>query len=373
MPEDLINIENKITLVILLFRKTRNLELQVNSIIKNISSLGKAKKLISLVISIDHGGDIDNRILNKQVNRLKEHINVHVIHREKKLGLKEHYLILFSELLNRDYVLFIEDDIILSNNGLKAAFEFTTLIKQNCDTIGFSLYSPRYDEIHSREFIPCPISSFYMMKVPSSLGWCVKGAVLRSFLEDYPIKKSTIDPYISSWGENSIKREWYNWMVVKNKYYLYPLLSYAHLSNLEIGENTGIENLHFTEFTHTLFKTDGKPIRYDEFYQVDEFMHNNIEIDLYGSKTLYRSDIKYILSKIKNSNRLKDFNLNHFLIFNELIESTNGGLYLYPIENSPKKERTRKWSNRPLIFFDIVTDLKCYLKSRLRSYLFQRS
>ena len=320
----------------------------------------------AVTFSIDYGGSIAPDFI-KQLQCIG--VQFKLINREKRLGIRQHYHALFREFASSDYVLFVEDDVVLNRSAFSAYKGLVSYLKDDC--VGLSLYSPMYDEVNRSEFIPDVNASKFFMKVPSSLGWCVKGSVIEDFLTSINHEENEFGKILKDWGDQSYKKDWFLWLIDTNKYFVYPTVSYCRVAQLDISENTNLHNLHFTKCTSYPYVDSTEIIMYDEFYQrIAE--NGNFEADLFGTKhkfSLLKGD--NILTLKKSNRAINEYSTDEFLLTGKLIECTGGGLFSYDrnvLEKMVKKRVGVNYRHRPLLLRDIIKDLWAYLLKRVRVY-----
>ena len=157
-------------------------------------------------------------------------VSVKLIERPVNFGLKKN--ILDSEWIScvsNEIIFFLEDDLVLSK-------EVGKYINENCkkldeEVAGISTYSYQLSERNRMSFRAN--SNAHMIQLPSSWGFVMKKNVWINFINSKPVvQKSIIPDYIDKWGDNSWKKDLYNYMLNNSFAFYYPAVSYSSPSTI---------------------------------------------------------------------------------------------------------------------------------------------
>ena len=176
--------------------------------------------------------------LSRIKKRYAEHLNIFWIYRDSNLGGRENWTLAWEELVdNYDFVLNIEDDIILS----KIALEYCIYVEQIIDdsTLGFCLWrDERWVDLFPSD---CYFKSYEF----SGWGWYSKGIYIRKFLE-----MENDNLWVQAWKPVSLIEYIHYYKVVNNNFYwgdrlksLYNRIynkSFIH-SSVSLAENIGLD------------------------------------------------------------------------------------------------------------------------------------
>lgn len=313
-----------ITIVVIAYNRAKALERLLSSIEKaNFSDFVK----IPLLICIDKSE-------NKDVIMTAESFewkfgDKEIIAQEKRLGLREH-IIRCGDLTDKHgSIIILEDDLYVSPNFYTYAQEALNFFKGDQKIAGIALYSYDFNELANRPFIPLDDGyDNYYMQVPCSWGqlwtrnqWC-------EFRNFYNSESSSLlptdkisDSIINLWPDSSWKKYFYKYMVEKDKYFVYPKISYTtnygdkgtHFAEksgwFQVNLNFGKRKLNFSKFEISLSK-------YDAYFEIlpevikkfNPYLSSfDFECDLYGTKEQNKIEKKYLLSIKTCSHILSSF------------------------------------------------------------------
>ncbi len=198
--------------------------------------------IIDILISIDFSPE--QKLVFEFANKFDWDLGViDIIAHKNNIGLKNHIHFCgdyFAEKNNWDAILMLEDDLIVSDSiflYLNAVYNFIKKDKNIESIAGIACYSPEINETDLCSFTPIVISDNYYAQLPCSWGqlWTKKMWLnYRNFnLDNTSIK---MPANIERWSVNSWKKDFLKYMIISNKYFLYPTNSFT--------SNTGASGVH---------------------------------------------------------------------------------------------------------------------------------
>jgi hypothetical protein len=262
-----------------------------------------------LIISLEGGASSEVKALAHKFYSSK--LDVEVIERKKRLGLRDHVIECGNLTKRFGSVLILEDDILVDPFFYRYA-EHAMEFYQNESTIsGISLYAQEYNEFANRPFRPMANGySTYLMQVPCSWGQAWNARQWDEFMSWYVGKSSqyldgllSLPPAVKKWPESSWKKFFHAFMCEQEKYFVYPYASYTtncsdpggthnYLSTAVAQVSMALPNRRSPEFDFC--PTHFKEVLYDAFmepvgdfiYREIGFSRNECELDLYATKPL---------------------------------------------------------------------------------------
>ncbi|WP_181317418.1 glycosyltransferase family 2 protein, partial [Photobacterium phosphoreum] len=282
---------------------------------------------IKIIISLDGGYSDDVYQVATDFADNFTIADVEVIAREENLGLRKHILLCGDFSILHGSCIVLEDDLIVSKTFYLFACQANTKYSDNDNIAGISLYAQRYNEYANLPFEPNTKrkTDVYFMQVACSWGqvwskeqWIAFKKWYEDNLDIDLLKYPCIPKTVALWPNSSWKKYYSSYLILNNKYYVYPYVSFS--SNC--ADNGGTHNinslntvqvpLNYDEeyLSSFLFSSlDDKSILYDGFMEpilsenkyIFGINSKDIQIDLYGTKPvnlLLRS--KYSISSKNN-------------------------------------------------------------------------
>lgn len=303
-------------IVVVAFNRIKSLQRILNSLAKSIFPV-KTK----LIISIDNNGQ------NKQVADFARQFewkngDKEVIYQDEHLGLRKHVLRCGDISFEYGSIIMLEDDLVVSPYFYTYAIEALNYYETSEKIGGISLYNLPYTEALKQPFIPIlDDSDVYFKQIPSSLGqtWTVKqwDSFRKWYDADPDIKaiKGLPVRVRNNWPESSWKKYFYGYLVEKNKYFVFPQISYTSNFN-DLGENMKFMN-YFGQVRLAIvessfkFKTIENAINvYDAHSELlvdrlkklqPNLSKYDFESDLYDKKESFSTELVLTSKKCKNS------------------------------------------------------------------------
>jgi hypothetical protein len=297
-----------------------------NSLKRLLNSLQNAvyeSKGITLIISIDYQDSDDH---NKVVRLSNEFDWVYgekeIIEHKKNLGLKTHVLCC-GDLVNKfNSIIMLEDDLFVSPYFYSYTQKALNFYEKNDNIGGVSLYNHKRNFLNNLPFELIPDSNdVYFLQIASSWGqsWTKnQWSGFREWLASEgggEVLSDNVPKYIRNWPNSSWLKMYINYLVVTNKYFVFPTKSLT----TNFGDS-GTHNTHKnTDFQVPIFYGDKfKLIKfedsfnvYDSYFEIlpsslkklcSNFNAYDFTIDMYGLKPLNVINTKYIIS---SKNQLK--------------------------------------------------------------------
>lgn len=278
---------------------------RIDSLFRLINSLKRAEYLgqnVSLIVSVDYSS-VQEDIIHKLSTFDWDKGEFRIIKRSENLGLRKHIISCGNLTSEFDAVVILEDDLIVSPGFYCFCTEAVNYYKDCDDIAGVSLYSPTINEMVELPFTP-ELTGFdsYLLKSAQSWGQCWTRKQWSDFIAWYESVKSPLSldvdmpDKIYSWPESSWKKYFMKYIVEKNKYFVYPYLSFS--TNVsEVGVHNKVLNAAYQvplqmAIKPMRFAPIEKSARYDVFFEnerlsyIEEQSGEQFSIcsDIYGSK-----------------------------------------------------------------------------------------
>jgi len=199
-----------------------------------LTSLGKAhypEGNVRLVISLDNSGTLEPLQLAEAYEW--PYGEKRVIHREKRLGLRQHVLACGD--LTEEYgdVLVLEDDLFVSPHFYAYSLRALEFYRDEPRVAGISLYSHQFNQTANLPFTPIDEgnSDVYFMQLAASWGqaWSRRHWLgFREWLARNGTDISRIDHIpadIRGWPESSWLKLYNAWIISSDRYFVYPYRS----------------------------------------------------------------------------------------------------------------------------------------------------
>lgn len=297
---------------------------------------------INLIISLDGGASEEVVKIAQQYNFKAG--NVKLIEHKTNLGLRAHVEYCGNLVFDYETVIILEDDLVVDIWYYDYAIQAANFYKDEPYVAGISLYSQSYNEMAKLPFEPLLTStSGYFMQIPCSWGqlWTVQQ--WNGFGSWYD-KNRDIDfdsfqrlpNYVKRWPMSSWKKFFYAYLLTYDKYFFYPYRSYTSNMSDEGGtharqsnyyqtnlqdQNRQLENFIFPQFKEaSVFYDSHMEPAHPSLYSSLKISADNIEIDIYGSKSLKLLKTKaHALTTKTSSNYIKRYALQYFPVEQNVI------------------------------------------------------
>ncbi|MDX2362331.1 MAG: hypothetical protein QNK23_16100 [Crocinitomicaceae bacterium] len=266
----------------------------------------------------------------------------------ENLGLKKHILQCGALTEKYDSIIVLEDDLVLAPHFYQFANEGLQFYESDERIAGISLYNYQIAESCGYPFQAIhDESDVYFMQVASSWGqaWTKQQWSLFStwHKETEESKLNLLPEYILQWGEHSWKKYFINYLLDKNRYFVFPQTSFS--TNFEdFGTNATTSDLYQVELETSKRQmvlkdfSDSQAI-YDVYFELEGSALNkhtsmlaeyDVEVDLFGQKPITKAANSYFLSTRKGANPVFTFSSKMRPLINNTIFNVEGneiGLY----------------------------------------------
>lgn len=328
----------KISIVVAAYNRANSLERVLNSL-----SLAKYPegKNVELIISLDK--DESNNVVKLAKSFEWDHGDKLLIVHPKNLGLKKHILSCGDLVLDkkRDAIVLLEDDLFVGPNFYSYAQKAVSFFESESYVAGIALYSHRFNESGFMSFTPS-ITRYenYFLQVPCSWGqvwtksqWGEFKAWYSEVDENVFDKNKLLPRDVLKWPDTSWKKYFFQYMVEKDKYFVYPYNSlstnFADVGTHHFDERTTLQvPISFkSEFEGNLARFNDGAFVYDSHCEIlpeilkkmsSKLASYDFDVDLYGSKELHHLKRPYVITsktlsgsfEMKFSRSLKPHELN---------------------------------------------------------------
>jgi hypothetical protein len=351
-----------------------------------LDSLAAARypgKGIRLVISIDNDNDNNNDILELARNYKWEHGDKEVIYHEKNLGLRDHFN--FCGDLTEKYgsVVFIEDDLFVSEYFYDYVLQALDFYEDDERVAGISLFN--YTRIEQWKdplpFIPIDdgYDNYFLQQASWGQVWTDK--VWKEFKKwfekcgnfEYINSLPEISKTIKGWPKTSWKKYYITYMILNNKYYVFPRISLA--ANFD---DVGIHRKANTTYWQSPLLISRKKFNfstfagslsiYDSFFEIlpsilkslnPSLAEFDFDVNLYGEKAGDGIKNELVLSKAAGKKNIRQFSLKmkpHEL--NIIFNRSGNRIFLTPKNDLVMKSHDDKFVEDIEYFYRELFSLK---------------
>jgi hypothetical protein len=339
-------------ITVIAYNRPKSLQRILNSISNGVYN----SDVVDLAISIDYSGSKDCEYIANSFTW--DNGNKRVILHEKNLGLRNHVLSVGNLVKDYDAIIMLEDDIVVSPSFFKYTMCVINHFKNEDEISGFSLYKYRHNE-NADDYFSIIDEGFdnFFMQVPSSWGQMWTKRQWINFIDWYENndlldEESLLPINVRRWPETSWKKYFYKYLILKNKYIVYPSVSYSsnigdigtHYSNTVNFLNTELSYNYKSEYNFIELR-DSINI-YDAYFELSPFKEFNIygisfseiDFDIYNTKIEAKTNKKYTASlaeiegyKYKVPITLYPILLNLFIDLS--IQKSENNIYIYETQH----------------------------------------
>ncbi|GFI22644.1 hypothetical protein IMSAGC011_01420 [Lachnospiraceae bacterium] len=347
-------------------------------VVRLLNALGKAdyeNEYIPLIISIDKSDD--NNVIKEAQNFYWDFGDKHIMTFPKQMGLRNHVLHCGDYLndYNLDAIVVFEDDMMPSRNFFSFVKACTEKYIEIDNIAGISLYTHCINFTTGDRFIPITCDGDnYFFQCPQSRGQVWFKKQWNEFREWYKSQGKLESEYlipsaVTSWPDTSWLKYHIKYCIEKNKYFVYPYISYSTCFG-DVGEHVKVQNnmLHVPlsnkhSKSFELIEFNGNALKYDAFfenqslYRYCDVHKNDLLVDLYCDHTA--TNRRYLLTKKNLPYRVKGSwggnMIPHEL--NIVYDIPGNDIFLYDLNNDgklvylPKKEVKK---DKMECYFDIL-------------------
>lgn len=152
--------------------------------------------------------------------------SISIICQPKNLGLKAHMYFIMEKSLTYDYLVLLEDDLLISPAaGYFCSGILGTKILFEKDVACVSTYSWEVCESSLMKFTPLHYKNFYAAKVVSSWGAIYSRKIISEFLNERGKYSPDLPANIKRWSVKSWKKEFLEFILHRGLYVVYPNFS----------------------------------------------------------------------------------------------------------------------------------------------------
>ena len=330
-------------------------------LLRSIDSAYYKSNDVTLVISIDYEESRNHSEVIKIANNFdwKKGRKEVIVH-SNNLGLRAHVLQCGQLTERYGAIIMLEDDIYVSDQYYDYALQMLKSYQDKDYIAGISLYTHKRNVNVRRPFQALKNEfDVFFMQFAQSWGQCWSKAMWRGFYEWYLESKNSpfeedIPLFVKSWPETSWLKFYINYLVLSNKYFVYPYQSLSTNfgdsgSHVKKANNNYQVPLCYNRKEYNTPNLD-EAIRYDVFFE-NEKVIDNMEtcIDLFGSKSNIKNKRFWLSSQVLPYHIVDSFGLNfrpHEL--NVILNNPGKDIFLYDTsvsEEPTKKARFNRYKN----------------------------
>lgn len=280
-------------------------------------------KNIDLIISIDGSNNIEV----KNVAEVFEwkYGNKAVIIQTKRLGLKKHVQFACDNAAMKGAFIVLEDDLSVSPFFYDYSVSALNYFSDDKNIAGLSLYSYSIAESCLSPFSPLEDGfDNYFIRFPSSWGQCFTAEQWKNFRDFDPENEtitSSLPPYINDWRSESWKKDFAAFLILQNKYFIFPKTSLA-TNFAEKGTNFPFKMdifqvpLQTVEKEYKFQKFQLSQNKFDEYFELlqesmkhllPEISDLDFAVDIYGTRDISSVSEELVLTTRKTKNEIKNF------------------------------------------------------------------
>ncbi len=289
---------------------------------------------IRLIISIDNDEDKNRDVLELAEKYHWKHGEKEVIYHKKKLGVRDHFNFCGDFTGKYGSVIFMEDDLFVSRYFYDYALQALEFYKNDENVAGISLFNKTRIEGWKKMFPFTPLDdgrdNYFLQQASSGQVWT--DSVWKEYKkwfavygnEDYVNSLPQIPYTVKSWpGDRSWKKFYITFMILNNKYYVFPRISLV--TNFDdVGTNSKTNSLYhqnpllIDKKKFTFSSINDSLSVYDSYFEIlprilkslnPELSEFDFEVNLYGDKKTEEIGTDIVLSRMRGAKNLKQFNL----------------------------------------------------------------
>ena len=300
-----------------------------NSFRRILRSLAEAnyQSTVTLVISIDNNG-VNNHIARIADDFEWKHGEKRVIYHPKHMGLRNHVLSCGDMVYEFGSILVLEEDIYVSPVFYEYACRVAEFYNHDKRIAGVSLFALPYVEGHKLPFTPVMDGNdVFFIQTAGSIGqiWNIdQWSAFRKWYDTKPELEEIhgMSQIIKNWPTHSWKKYFVGYMIVHNKYFVFPKKSYV-TNFTDSGTNMIVKSFSL-QVPLQLKKSDTQFVNieesnavYDAYTEIlpdrinrltDILQKYDYDVDLYGKKDYFTKPM--ILTTRTCKNRILGFDRN---------------------------------------------------------------
>lgn len=215
-------------IVVLAYNRPKSLERLLRSLAEAQYPTG-----VQLIISLEGGASAN--VCQIAQGFACASLDVTVLQRPERLGLRRHVLACGDFAETHGSVIVLEDDLVVDRFFYAYASQALDFYQDAQAVAGIALYGHEYNEFANLPFSPMANGyDGYAMQVPCSWGQCWSRQQWAAFKAWYEGKQhgdlmalDRLPGSVKSWPESSWKKYFHGFMLVHDRYFIYPYQSYS--------------------------------------------------------------------------------------------------------------------------------------------------
>lgn len=356
---------------------------------KSLSAAHYLQKDVPLIISIDYQeSENHDRVIEIATNFEWPFGEKKIIAHQKNLGLKKHVLSCGNLVADYESIIMLEDDIFVSPYFYEYASDALCFYQDSNEIAGISLYCHKKNFVANLPFELIPDSNdVFFLQIASSWGQAWTKKQWFDFRDWMSIADHDLDclpSNVKNWPESSWLKHFIRYLILKNKYFVYPTKSlstnFGDSGTHNLNKNVEYQVPLFMGNNYRFVKISNSFNVYDAFFEilpsrlkllVPELNEIDFSVDLYGKKELKNISTKYLLSSkiVKNikPKLIHSFGLQLKPMVLNVIFQIEGDIFKLNLKNNFKEEHFFFSINNPFIFDYFYT--KIALKKALAFFM----
>jgi len=315
---------NQPALVLLAYGRPRSLERALRSLA--LADYGN-RKGVRLIISIDRSDCQEVYDIAEQFEWV--YGEKEILAHEKKLGMREHSLFCGDLVQQYGSIIFLEDDSFLSGQFFDFSLQAREFYSDKMSVAGISLYGYSFNELTGLIFIPLD-DGFDNYFVQSATTWGVlwterQWRDFREWLVEFGADPVTVEngvpTLVASWPETSWKKYINKYLIMENKYFVYPRCSLlTNFADAGIHNEAATNNYQVPlligekRFRFSALRESGAV--YDAHFEmqpdcikriVPSLRDYDLEMDLFGLKNADMNSAEFLLTAKNCRNAQKEY------------------------------------------------------------------
>jgi len=265
---------------------------------------------VDLVVSIDFSDkQIDVSEVVQKVDWV--HGQKKIILQKENLGLKKHILFCGDLSIDYDFIVFFEEDLIVSPYFYRFARESFYAYKDEKKIAGISLYAYERSEYNNLQFSPINIGyDAYFMQFVSSWGQVWTSAQWLSFRQWLSVRDcdSFTDgapSYVCNWPKKSWKKHFIRYVVENDLYFVFPYVGLSSNPGVAGENHNSIYDLYATN----VLLGDKSSFNFPRVFGPGVFYNSSFKLDFSNINFFSERECvgRYIPSAVRDYSRSEEF------------------------------------------------------------------
>ena len=291
---------------------------------------------VPLIISVDKSVDKSDRAaVHTEVLKVAEafewtHGSKRIIAHRENLGLKKHVISCGDLTQEHGAAILLEDDLLVSPEYYQYAVQALNFYGDQPKISGISLYSYDFNEYAESRFMPLEDGfDNYFIQTACSWGQAWTASQWSEFKDWYESCSSfaegsdRLPQKLLEWSERSWKKFFIKYMILTDKYFVYPRVSLSTNSGESGANHRGSLNyqvpLQLGRRDYRFSQLESSRSRYDGYYELEASCLRQLnpalkavdfECDLYGTKLIQNVKSTHLLSIKECANAIFSYDLS---------------------------------------------------------------